>query len=171
MLAMKPGDRVMGGSLAGDFTLPRDATKKLVFVAGGIGITPFRSMVKYLSDKATQGSDKQDVVLLYSNRLASEISYADVFNEAAKTIGLKTIYAVTNGGSEATPKGDAHAHHSNKVHQGRIDANLIEREIPDYRERMFFISGSHGMVLSFEETLNELGVPKTHIKTDFFPGF
>jgi glycine betaine catabolism B len=165
-LTMKPGDRVTGGSLAGDFTLPRDASKKLVFVAGGIGITPFRSMVKYLSDNVTKkNGEKRDVVLLYSNRLASEISYAEVFDEAAKTIGLKTIYAITDSGSNAELMP---AHH---IHQGRIDAGLIAREIPDYKERLFYISGSHGMVVGFKKELSELGVSKTHIKTDFFPGF
>ena len=98
MLAMAPGDTIMAGQLAGDFTLPKDPRKKLVFIAGGIGITPFRSMVKYLSDCG----DHRSIVLLYSNKTAAEIAYRDVWDEAARTIGLKTIYAVT-GASETPP--------------------------------------------------------------------
>jgi len=51
LLAMKTGDKILAGQLAGDFTLPADKDEKLVFIAGGIGITPFRSMLKYLIDK------------------------------------------------------------------------------------------------------------------------
>jgi glycine betaine catabolism B len=165
MLALQPGDRMMAGQLAGDFTLPRDlgknggGGKKFVFIAGGIGITPFRSMIKYLSDHAEEkdGVSKNvdarpDIVLLYSNRTAREIAYREVFDEAARTIGLKTVYV-------------------NTATDGRIDAERIEREIPDYRERMFYISGTRAMVVTFEKALHDLGIPRTHVKTDFFPGF
>ena len=168
MLALKSGDCVIAGAPVGDFTLPQtgagaianNTPQKLAFIAGGIGITPFRSMVKYASDHAKENAvgaatniaTKPDIVLLYSNRNASEIAYRDVFDEAARTIGMKTIYANTDT-------------------DGRIDAALIQREIPDWHERMFYISGPHGMVTAFKKTLHDLGVPRTHIKTDFFPGF
>ncbi len=163
MLALQPGDQMMAGQLAGDFTLPRDfgasgatssVAKKLVFVAGGIGITPFRSMIKFLSDRAGEnaGAPGPDIILLYSNHSASEVAYRDVFDEAARTIDLKTIYVNTET-------------------DGRLDGARVEREIPDYRERTFYISGTHAMVVSFEKILRELGVPRGHIKTDFFPGF
>jgi ferredoxin-NADP reductase len=169
MLSIRIGEKIMGGALAGDFTLPRDIGQKLVFIAGGVGITPFRSMVKYLSDL----DEHRDIVLLYSNRTAGEISYTNVFDEAATQIGLKTIYAITDEDANTTrANGSINKNsHSANLHYGRIDAELIRREIPDYRERMFYISGPRAMVTAFEKTLSELGVPLTHIKTDFFPGF
>jgi ferredoxin-NADP reductase len=149
MLALEPGERLMlAGQLAGDFTLPHDPDRKLVFIAGGIGITPFRSMIKYLSDH----DERRDIVLLYSNREATEVAYREIFDEATKTIGLKTIYIATETGQ-------------------RIDAAFIEREIPDYRARMFYISGPRAMIVAFEKTLHDMAVPRSHIKTDFFPGF
>lgn len=151
LLAMNAGGKILGGNLTGDFVMPKDATKKLVFLAGGIGITPFRSMVKYLSDKG----ERRDIVLLYSNRTADEIAYRDVFDDAERTIGLRAIYVLTN----------------KHYHQSRIDATFIKNEIPDYKERMFYISGTYTMVSTFEKTLHELGVPRVHVKTDFFPGF
>jgi len=173
---MKAGDTIVAGQLAGDFTMPRDSRQKLAFIAGGIGITPFRSMVKYLVDKndrsmAKDGAKKssnykrRDVVLLYSNRTAAEIAYKNIFDEAAEKIGMKTIYAIT----AEEPKNE-------KINEeefvyGRITAELIRREIPDYRERIFYISGTHAMTTAFEKTLAEMNIPRSHIKIDFFPGF
>jgi glycine betaine catabolism B len=158
LMAMEPGDKMIAGQLAGDFTLPSDTSKKLVFIAGGIGVTPFRSMVKYLSDRA----EKRDVVMLYSNRAVAEIAYREIFDEAEQKIGMKTIYAITDK-NELLPR--------EKGHHGRIDSAFIKSVIPDYHERMFYISGTHAMVSAFQKTLHELGVPRTQIKTDFFPGF
>jgi ferredoxin-NADP reductase len=157
LLALQPGDEIVGGQLAGDFTLPRNKRKKLVFIAGGIGITPFRSMIKYLTDRG----EKRDIFLLYSNRTASEIAYTDVFDEAADKIGLRTVYAVTN--PDEVP--------ADYLYKGRIDARLITKVIPDYRSRTFYISGTHAMVSAFQKTLQEMGIPRKQIKIDFFPGF
>jgi ferredoxin-NADP reductase len=153
---MKANDRVSASHVAGDFVLPRDNKKKLVFIAGGIGVTPFRSMVHYLIDTR----DTRPVTLLYSNKTAAEIAYKDVFDRAAREIGMKTVYALTD---EKLPIPGTYA--------GFIDGALIKREVPDYTERMFYISGPHGMVEAFKKTLNDMGVSRFNIKTDYFPGF
>jgi ferredoxin-NADP reductase len=57
------------------------------------------------------------------------------------------------------------------MHKGFIDAALIEREVPDYKDRMFYISGPRAMVLRFRRVLKELGVARSRIRVDFFPGF
>ena len=160
MLDLKAGDTIMGGQLAGDFTLPKNKKEKLVFVAGGIGITPFRSMIKYLSDRG----EKRDTILLYSNRTIAEIAYREVFDEAEGTIGLKTIYAIT-GENQNIPAS------SDDYHEGRIDEALIRNAIPDFRERTFYISGTRGMVITTTDLLKKIHVPDRQIKTDFFPGF
>ena len=154
--ALKPHDTISVSNLSGDFVLPKDTTKKLVFIAGGIGVTPFRSMVQYLIDK----KENRAVTLLYSNKTESEIAYKDIFDTATKEIGMKTVYALTD---EPNPTPD--------VHKGFIDAALIMREVPDYKERIFYISGPHGMVTAFTKTLHGMGVPRSHIETDYFPGF
>lgn len=156
LLELPLGERISVSSLAGDFVLPKKATKKLAFIAGGIGITPVRSMVQYLVD--TQ--DKRALVLLYSNKTAAEVAYVPTFNQAASTIGMKTIYALTD---EKNPVQGAY--------MGPIDAALISREIPDYRERTFYISGPHTMVEAFKNTLGMMGVSRLNIKIDYFPGF
>ena len=156
LLGMRSGDVLSASHIAGDFVLPRNRNKKLAFIAGGIGVTPFRSQVQYLMDT----NDARSIVLLYSNKTASEIAYRDVFAQAEREIGLKTIYAITDEPSQLPG-----------VHNGFIDSALIAREIPDYTERTFYISGPHGMVTAFEKTLSDMGVSRSRIKTDYFPGF
>jgi glycine betaine catabolism B len=158
LAALQPGDEIMAGQLAGDFTLPSNKNKKLAFIAGGIGITPFRSMAKYLADRG----EKRSVVLLYSNRNTSEICYKEIFDEAAQKIGMKTVYAVT-GADQIPPERNGC--------KGHIDATLIAKQIPDYLERIFYISGTNAMVSAFKDSLRRMGVPRKQVKTDFFPGF
>ncbi len=152
------GVPIVSSQLAGDFTLPKDTKRKLVFIAGGIGVTPFRSIIKYLID----AREKRDVVLLYSDKQASEIVYKDVFDQAQIELGIKTIYALTN--ENLLPQGWL-----GKV--GRIDEEMISEEISDFKERTFYLSGPHSMVNAFEKTLLDMGIFKSKIKTDFFPGY
>jgi ferredoxin-NADP reductase len=153
---MKPGDVIYGAQLAGDFTLPKDRGTKLAFIAGGIGVTPFRSMVQDMIDRR----ERRSVVVLYGNDKVDEIAYAEVFDRAQRELGIKTVYAVA----------DDRALGSN-MHKGFIDAALIQREVPDFKERMFYISGPRAMVLRFRSVLRELGVAHSRIREDFFPGF
>ncbi len=148
LLLMKEGDKIMASQLAGEFVMPEDQNKKLVFIAGGIGVTPFRSMIKYLLDKG----EKRSITFLYSNKTAADIVYKDIFDKAGTDLGIKTVYVNTD-------------------EKGMIDAKMIMEEVPDYKERVFYISGPHGMVISFENTLKNLGVKRGNIVTDFFPGF
>ena len=148
LIGLKKDGIVVASQLAGDFTLPEDKSKKLVFIAGGIGITPFRSMIKYLTDK----NEKRDIVIFYSNKTAGDIAYKDIFDEAEKKLGIKTIYHLTD-------------------EKGFLNHKIIEQYVPDFKERMFYISGPRSMILTFQKALKEAGIHKSHIKTDFFPGF
>lgn len=156
LTSMKVGDFLSASHLAGSFVLPRDKKKKLVFLAGGIGVTPFRSMAQFLLDT----KDMRPVVLLYSNKTAAEIAYRDIFDRAQKELGWRVVYAVTNERTMAPG-----------VYGAMIDAALIGREVPDYKNCMFYISGPHGMVEAFKKTLVGMGVARLKIKADYFPGF
>lgn len=149
--------KIVGAQIAGDFTLPADPAQKLVFLAGGIGITPFRSMLKYLLD--TQ--QRRDIVLLYANRSVREIVYKDVLNAAAATPGVKIFYTLTD--STAIPRNWS-------GFTGRINEQMIMRAIPDYEERTYYVSGSPEMVRACEQVLRTLHIKRSQIKKDFFPG-
>ena len=158
MFNLKKGDEIVASHVTGEFTLPKDRSKKLVFVAGGIGVTPFRSMLKYLLDK----KEKRSVIVFYTEEAADDFVYKDVLDNAQKELGIKVVYTITN--RENVP-----SNWKGKV--GRIDVKMLEEEVPDSPERLFFLSGPHSMVEGFRQTLLEMGVPKGQIKVDFFPGY
>ncbi|GCF08013.1 RnfABCDGE type electron transport complex subunit D [Dictyobacter arantiisoli] len=148
---------MVAAQIAGDFTLPSDPTQKLVFIAGGIGITPFRSMLKYLLDS----HQKRDIVLVYVNRTVDEIVYRDVLGTAQDKLGVKIFYTLTDPG--ALPVGW-------NGFVGRIDGHMLQQAIPDYHERTYYLSGPPTMVRGYERTLKEMGIKQEQVKKDFFPG-
>ncbi len=149
--------KIIAGQIAGDFTLSEDPKQKLVFIAGGIGITPFRSMLKYLLDM----QEPRDIVLFYTNKTADEIAYKDIVSEAQTKLGIKVFYTLTN--TQAVPR-----NWSGLV--GRIDEHMIQTAVPDYKERTYYISGPLDMVKACEHILKKVGVERDQIKKDFFPG-
>jgi ferredoxin-NADP reductase/Na+-translocating ferredoxin:NAD+ oxidoreductase RnfD subunit len=156
LLRMRPGDVIYGSRVAGSFTLPSDTREKLVFIAGGIGITPFRSMVQDLRDRG----EARPIILLYGGKDWSEVAYQDVFTSAEEELGLRAIYVLAADSSRGS-----HAR------SGLIDKDLIQREVPDMAERTFYISGPRAMVVAFERSLRALGISRSRIKVDYFPGF
>jgi len=139
----KPGDIILGSGLAGEFTLPKDQSRKLAFLAGGVGITPFRSMAKQLADSG----QKRDAVLVYAAAGQTEYAFNDIFT-AARSAGLRTEYIT-----------------------GQLDQNVLIKLIPDYKQRTFYISGPYGFVHSMEESLLKAGLPAGKLVTDYFPGY
>lgn len=155
LLKLKPGQKIFAASLAGDFVLPENRNEKIVMIAGGIGITPFRSQIKYLLDIGEQ----RDIVLIYSASKQEELVYQELWKEATK-IGLRTILLCS--GTETSPKNIA-------IKTGRVNKKLIEQEIPDWQERVFYLSGPSALVNDYKALLHGMQVKK--IITDYFPGF
>ncbi len=149
--------QILAGQLSGDFLLPSDTKQKLVFIAGGIGVTPFRSMAKYLTDQ----QQTRDVVLFYVCSSADEFAYQDIFT-AAQSVGFKTVYVVSH------PE-DAPANWSGEV--GRLNQEMLSKHVPNLSSRIFYISGPNAMVEAYKQLLHSLRVPRSRIVTDYFPGF
>lgn len=154
---VRRGAPIVATQVAGDFTLPRDTDRRLALIAGGIGVTPFRSMVKYLTDRR----EDRDVVMLYANRRYDEILYRDVFQAAHRSFHFRPVYVLSDPSSSP---------HWWEGERGHIDAAMIERHIPDYRDRLFYVSGSPALVQSVQDALRDLGVKHARIKTDYFSG-
>ncbi len=156
LIELNASEELVASQVAGDFILPKDPDQKIVFLAGGIGITPFRSMIKYLLDT----KQKREVILFYTAKNPEEFVYKRILNEAVRLLGIKVIYTITN--KHVT---------SWNGRIGRIDSKTIQDEISDYKKCLFYIAGPQSMVRSFYTTLKEMGVSDQQIKQDYFPGF
>ncbi len=154
---LKLNENITAGQLSGDFTLPENKEKKLVFIAGGIGITPFRSMIKYLVDS----NEKRDIVLFYLNKTEGEIAYRDILDEAGKLIELKTIYVLTDEKALGNWSGET----------GRIDEKMLKKHVTDLDGVAFYLSGPNAMVENYKKLLRKLNVKPGSIMTDYFPGY
>ena len=155
---MDEGRTILAGSLAGDFTLPGNRKTKLCFIAGGIGVTPFRSMISHMLET----KDYRDAVLVYSCKTFDEIAYTDIVHRAHDEFGLKTVCTLTD--MERLPK-------DWNGYRGPVNIEMIIREVPDYDQRLFYISGPRGFVEAVRKVLAGLEISKNKIRTDYFPGF
>ncbi len=145
LLNMRGDDEIVASSPQGDFILPKDKTVPLCFIAGGIGVTPFRSITKYILEE----NEKRDIIFLYSNSTEEDVAFEEIF-EKANNIGVKTVYIITKK-------------------DGYINEEMIKEKVPDYKNRVFYISGPEPMVMAFKKMLSGMDVEE--IKTDFFPGY
>jgi ferredoxin-NADP reductase/Na+-translocating ferredoxin:NAD+ oxidoreductase RnfD subunit len=155
MAQMRPGATIYASQLAGSFTLAGRSGAKFAFIAGGVGITPFRSMVKYLTDTNT----KSNIIVLYAVSNPAELAYMTDFQAAAR-VGVKIVPIVTKPGNY--PPG---------IVAARLDAGTIARLIPDHADRHFYVSGPDAMVDATIHYLSTLGVSRPRIHTDHFSGY
>ena len=155
LLSLNIGDKVTAGQVAGDFVLPTDKSLPLIFIAGGIGITPFRSMIKQLIDSG----DERAIKLFYASRSRADLAYEELLTEAKSKLKLEVFYVVAN--LQAGEARDAEV----------IDEAVIRRLAPDYARSLIYISGPSAMVSNFKQMLKKMGVTEKRIKTDYFPGF
>ncbi len=150
------GDRITASQRAGDFTLLPGTDNNLVFIAGGIGITPFRSMIKFLIDTKR----KRNITLIYTAPHPDEFVYMSLF-ESAQKYGVVTHKVLTKAENKP-PRWDGLT--------GRLNETTIRTLVPDIQSSTFYISGPNAMVDSYKHLLISLAVPSSRIVTDYFPG-
>ena len=150
LLMLKPGTVLDFADAMGDFVLPKDASIPLLFVAGGMGITPFHSIIKYLTDQKEQ----RDIRLLYSVSSPGEVAFRELFDAYDGPVTY-----LTNA-----PNDDWH----DEV--GKLSPERILQEA-SAKERRIYISGPEPMVESFIDDLYKLGIPMDQLIGDYFPGY
>jgi ferredoxin-NADP reductase len=154
LAALKPGDKVSINGPYGEFIFHQEY-ENIGMLSGGIGITPLRSIIKYLVDKKL----KNNIILLYSNSSENDIAFREELEDAQKKHpNIKIIDTITRPGPDW------------KGVTGRINAEMVKKFIPDYRERTFFTCGPTKMVESMVSLLEELQIPEKQIKREIFPG-
>ena len=148
------GEEVIVDGPFGNFLI-RDDKCDLVFIAGGVGITPFMSMIK---DKVAN-KDKQSVVLLYGSRTEEDIIFKKYFDDI-KENWFKKVYVLSSTG----PHGD-----SGGYENGYINEKIIKKYVKNIDGSAFYICGPEGMKTSVVGILKKLGVKNRKIIIeDFF---
>ncbi|GAC1387531.1 MAG: hypothetical protein NVS1B7_0680 [Candidatus Saccharimonadales bacterium] len=150
--SLKAGDVVDMSAPMGDFVLPKKQDQPTLLVAGGIGCTPYRSMITYLKDSQEQ----RNIRLLYAVNNAAEIAFADTFSAYLKDDFVTVI--------NQPPA------HSSRL-SGRIDGTMILSQVQDQANTLVYLSGPEPMVNDLATQLKNSGFNKKNIKSDVFPGY
>jgi predicted ferric reductase len=146
---LTPGTKVIIDGPLGVFTEKKAVKDKYLFIAGGIGITPFRSLIESLSKK------EKDIVLLYGNKTPEDI----VFENELKNFPHKSHVVLSHVTSDNV---------ENKFEVGRIDEEKINKFVPDVRDREIYICGPVPMMNSVLSILEKLGIPSGQIHYERF---
>jgi ferredoxin-NADP reductase len=140
----------------GKFTLPEDVSGPLVFVAGGIGITVFRVMLRYIDEESLPYS----VTLLFSNRNGAEAAFLDELRELERRIsGFRLVLTMTDD-----PEWEGE--------RRRIDAGFFRHHVGDaLGEWTFMVAGPPPMVAAMQEELASVGVPEERVLAEKYSGY
>ena len=158
------GSEVQLGPIAGQFTLPDDSTKPLVFIAGGIGITPFMSMLRYVKEESLP----YKITLVFSNRDRGSTPYLEELSELAKTLtNFKLILTMTEDNSWQGEKRMIDASFIKDYFQGKEGSPHFQ----GINESSYCVVGPPPMVAALEKALDEAGVAKENIKIENFTGY
>ncbi len=153
--AMKVGDWASIDAPYGQFTFEGEFPKIAMF-AGGIGITPFKSIIK----NATYKKLDSKITLFYGCRTEADIVFKDELENMQKeNMNLKMVCVVNQPSSDW--KGET----------GIITADMIKKALPDFKENVFYTCGPPPMVKAMETIIESLGLPKTQMKQEYFTGY
>ena len=142
----------------GQFTLV-DAARPAVFIAGGIGITPFMSMLR----QASRDRSPQRLLLLYSNRRPEDAAFLGELQELERQNGNFRLLATMTDMSSSTRKWDGET--------GLIDADLIRRSAGGLNAPVYYVVGPPAMVVAMQETLRRIGAAEDDIRSEEFYGY
>src|SRR5205807_4711270 len=146
-------------SAMGSFTLHKHSAKPAVFLAGGIGITPFSSIVR----QADHDHAPHRLYLFYSNRRPEDAPFIEVLQNLEKTNpNFRFIATMTEmSGSKKTWNGET----------GRINREMLSKHLNDLRGPIYYIAGPPAMVSGMRKMLVASGVDEDDIRTDEFAGY
>jgi ferredoxin-NADP reductase/rubredoxin len=153
---IEPGCQVSITYPMGNFTFVGEFPK-IALLSGGIGITPLRSICRYAVDKKLD----TDIRLLYGNRTLEEVAFKPELDAMERTNSrFKVVHCLSRAGADWTGR------------RGHIDAALIRQEVPDYRERQFYLCGPPKMVAALTEVLRgDLKCSEAQVTSEDFAGY
>lgn len=154
---LEEGTEVTCAGPFGGFTLHKTESTPAVFVIGGIGITPVRSMIAQALNEGT----KHDITLLYSNKTPQDAPFLEEFEQMAKEHGNFHFVPVMTRTSEDEWDGES----------GHIDADMLKRHVDDVAKPIYYLSGPANMVQAMNDMLVEAGANEDNIRLEEFSGY
>jgi ferredoxin-NADP reductase len=160
LFKLSPGENIEVHGPRGDFLI-REGISNYIFIAGGIGITPFRSIVKDLDHRKLP----MNISLLYANK-NQEIIFGDELETIASKHPEFEINYFISGAKELLEIAS-----NIKIRPGRIDKNAVQLAVKEIDSTVFYVSGPETMVYYFEDLLADLGVLRNNILCDYYIGY
>ena len=139
----------------GELVLPDDPNVELIFVAGGIGITPFMSMMRYITER----NESRKITLFYSNKNVETTAYFDeIQGIAQQNPNIHPIFTMTQ---DETWTGE----------KGRLDSAKFQNHVRNLTNPIFYVVGPENMNQTVEDILVSLSIPDDHIMREDFTGY
>lgn len=157
--AMEPGSNVEIDGPFGSLTLHKNAARASVLVAGGIGITPFMSMLR---NAASQPSSRT-LLLICSNRRPEDTAYLAELEDLQKRM--------PNFRMLATMTDMAHSSQDWKGSTGKVDGDFVRNAIADLENPIAYVSGPPGLVQAMRAVLADAGIDEEDIRSEEFFGY
>jgi ferredoxin-NADP reductase len=138
----------------GSFTLPEETSKPIILLAGGLGVTPFRSMVKHAADVSTGHS----VTLFYSSRVPEEAVFLDELKALADAhANINLVATMTRPEQSST---------SWTGLTGRLNAAMIRNGCKQWANALYYMAGPPAMVDTMQQILDEMAIPQDRVRTE-----
>ncbi len=151
------GSEVRIDGPGGDFTLHKTVATPAVFLIGGIGVTPIRSMIA----QATHDKVGQRLTLLHASRTPTDLPYQNDFRRLANENPDFTYVACATDAAPDDWTGE----------RRRIDAEMVQKYVPDLNQPIYYLSGPGEMVKAMRQLLVDLRVNEDNIRTEEFSGY
>lgn len=157
--SMPLGSEIDAKGPYGKMTLHEDAARPAVFLTGGIGITPFRSIAL----EAAAAGYRHQLQLFYSNRRPEDAAFLDQLSELQKSnSNYRFIPTMTaSAGSKLPWTGET----------GYINAEKLARFVEDLKAPIYYIAGPAGMVSALRTALADAGVDEASVRAEEFAGY
>ena len=143
----------------GSFSLHNNTVRPAVFLTGGIGITPVRSIVL----QSTHDRTGHSLVVFFSNNRPEEAAFVDDLTAAARDNHNVTFVPTMTAMERSAKEWDGET--------GRIDMDLISRHVDDLSTPIWYLCGPAGMVTAMRSLLNDAGVDDDDIRSEEFSGY
>ena len=154
-----PGLQVKIDGPGGSFVLHRKSEKPAVFLAGGIGITPFLSIIR----QAGHDQSPHHMYLFYSNRRPEDAAFLDLLSEATKqNPNFHLIATMTE-----TDK----SHREWRGETGFINKDMLTKHLPSLQGPIYYLAGPPAMVAAMRRMLIGAGVDQDDMRTEEFSGY